>query len=223
MGTLLQAEVGSDRMPLAAMACLDPGKAAAKSLKAYLLALIFQVRGSPPKRFRLEVVHEEWPESFENLDYPSASIVAPDTPTGEHALAPTMLEETFELYGKGTVLWKTGELELSFQVDFWCSNEPDREAIAAGLEEAFNPTERRSGIMVQGSPDYFDRSVRLTFTRRHRADDGQSSYQGEHRLSTTIVADVDVVQLRQAVALAPVLSADGERVPVGALEPSEET
>lgn len=212
VGTLLQAEVGPDRFPLAAVASLDPVKAAALALKAYLECAVFVV-GDPPTRFRLKTVTPEWPENFKELDYPAAAITEAVVTQDAHSMAPTALEETLDVFKRGTVLWKTAELPIDFQVDFWLTNKPEREAVAAALQELFAPTEGRYGIMVQGPHEYFNQTVRFTLQDQQRIDTSDTVFARERELRVTVHADIDVVQLRWVVPLKVRATLDGDPIP----------
>jgi hypothetical protein len=208
VGTLLHAEVGVQRMPLAAMAELDPEQAAARALKAYLEAAVFCIAGRTPARFRLNSVKTEWPEDFTKLEYPAAAITTATVANDPHSLVPTCLEETAGQFGRGTVLWKTAELAVRFVVNFWCTNKPERTAIAAALQEMFAPAEDRYGIVVQGPRGYFDQTVRFTLAEHERVDSSLSVEQRERQLRVTILADIAVVQLRRVVELQPSVRLD---------------
>lgn len=205
-------------MPLAAMNAIDPSDAAALALQAYLEAAVFCVAGTPDTPFRLERVGIGWPENFEELKYPTCSITAPTTLEDAHHLTPSALEETLDQFCPGTVLWKTAELAINFQVDFWCSDQPTQRAIRAALGALFNPTEERAGIILQGPRTYWDLPIRFTLVSRHRVDSHESTLAKQRRLTVLVMADVDVVHLRKAARLVPRFSLDGEPVvlePVG--------
>lgn len=210
VGTPLYATVGVDRMPLAAMNAIDPGDAAANTLKAYLEAAVFCVAGTPETRFRLKRAGIGWPENFEELEHPSASITAPVVVEDPHSLTPTALEETLDRYCPGTVLWKTAEHAISFQVDFWCTDQPEQRAISAALAELFNPTEERAGVFLQGPENYWCLPIRFTLVSRQRQNSDASVQARSRRLTVMVLADVDVVQLRKAARLQPRFWVNGE-------------
>ncbi len=185
---------------------MDARGAAASALKAFLACTVFYRDGGtePPKRFGLEAFYESWPDPSKGLAYPSATI----TDVGQsvllaHNFTPTMLDETADCYCPGTVLWKLDELEQEFQIDFFCNDEPTRQAIAAALPGAFSPDEDRSGVVVQGSPMYFDRPVRLTLLSYRRDDTAGAVFDLERRLICRVHADVDVVSLRKVAVFRP--------------------
>jgi hypothetical protein len=205
VGTLLHATVGVQRMPLARETVLDPARAATETLAAYLRNAVFCVGGAPPAPFRLNAVRPEWPEDFTDLVYPAAGITIPTVTREAHALSPTMLEETFGLFGSETVLWKTAELAIRLQVDFWCTNKPERTAILAALPELFNPSEDRAGIVVQGPREYYDRTVRFSLVETERVDTAVTVEQRDRQLRALVLAEVDEVHLRRAVLMHPTL------------------
>jgi hypothetical protein len=210
LGALLYAEPGVSRWPLAEMAERDPRGAAADALAAYLRAAVFCIPGKDPVRFRLNTVSTEWPEDFQELVYPAAGMTTPTIVEDPHSLTPTLLEESKDKHGRGTVLWKTAEQRIEFQVDFWVTNSPERAAIAAALPALFAPSEDRYGIMVQGPASYYDLPIRLTLSSHERQDTAESVERRDRPLRALIVADVDVVQLRRYVALDPRATLDGE-------------
>lgn len=205
MGTPLQASVGFDRFPLGPPPKLDARNAAAETLAAYLGQVVFVVDGrkADDSKFRLNEVLANWPEAEVQLDYPAASIDGEAAPYEAHNFVPTMLEDTFNCYGEGLVLWKTGELILDFQVDFWTNTEADRQAISAGLPRIFNLTEIRSGVLLAGHPDYFGRAVRCTLMDTDRADESDTTFDRERRLRVMVRSEIDVVHLRQVSLLHP--------------------
>lgn len=210
VGALLHAEVGVSRWPLAEMAKNDPRNAAAEALKAYLEAAVFCIPGKDPVRFRLTQVRKEWPEDFAELEYPAAGMTTATITEDAHNFVPTLLEETKDRFGRGTVLWKTSEQRIEFQVDFWLTNKPERGAILAALPALFAPSEDRYGIMVQGPASYHDLPIRLTLASHERQDSAETVERRDRPLRVLIVADVDVVQLRRYVLLDPRATLDGE-------------
>lgn len=210
-GLPLQAEIGPDRFPVVGGTALSPRNAATEVLAAYLRRLVWYTPTAldssgvdgEPKSWKLNQVLTTWPASGTVLAYPAASVDEDAVPYEEHSLVPTVLEETLGCYGRGTVLWKTAEIALDFQVDFWTNAEPDREAIEAGLPRAFALTEGRYGVMLSGHPRYFDRAVRATLVAHDRLDTSEDAYARERRLRATIRIEIDVVHLRHAAELTP--------------------
>lgn len=206
-GTSLQVEEGPDTSPLVAIATLDPRNAMGEVLAAFLRCAEFRRGGGTTgmdKPFALERVEDEWPDPKKEIASPSASIIDnAGIPYESHSLTPTALEETWESFGPGTVLWKTGEAVATFQVDYWATDTPTREAIAARLPSLFNPGEGRIGVVLAGEPRYFRRPVRATLVDNERMDTQDAVFDRERRLRTLVRCEVDVVQLRKATELQP--------------------
>jgi hypothetical protein len=200
-------ETGADTYPLAAIGTLDPRNAASEVLAAFLRCAVFMRGGGTtgaPKPFSLLRVLPEWPDATSEIEYPSASIIDnAGIPYEEHALTPTILEGTFGSFAPNTVLWKTAEAVAVFQVDYWTTDRPTREAIAARLPSLFTPGEGRIGVVLAGEPRYFRRPVRATLLENERMDTENAVYERERRLRTLVRCEVDVVQLRQAVKMQP--------------------
>jgi hypothetical protein len=202
---VLQGEVIEHRFPSARRNTITARDAAAQALAAYLSRVLFEVAGSPSRTFQLKHVLTEWPESFDKMVYPSAAITSPREPIAPHNFRPTALEETWDVFCPGSVLWKTGELAVEFQVDFWCTTKPEREAVAARLDEVFSPTESRSGVLLQGPDAYWCRSVRCTLIESERIDSSASTLGREREYRAKVLAELDLVQLREAAELQPVI------------------
>lgn len=182
---------------------MDPREAAASALATYLLGLTF-LRASddpltPPLCFQLQKVMHEWPEPGVALEYPSASIIDYGAGNlGASNFTPVALEDSFEVYGPGTVVWKLGELEADFQVDIWCNDKPTRDAIAGGLMRAFAPSQDMFGVFLRSPEAYFPRTdaIRATLLSYERADDVSSVYTRERRLMAIVRVQSPILDLR---------------------------
>lgn len=211
-GSLLQATIGPQRMPLAGARRMAPRDAAAEALAVYLERAVWLVPSSvagQDRPFKLNRVLREWPNEDNELDQPSASIVTISDERQAHNLTPTMLESTFGQFAPNTVLWKVAERELVFQIDFWLTNKPERQAIEAGLDEYFCPTEDRRGILLEGPPEYWSQPIRyrLDTVRGAERNDDSSLVLGRNRtLLARVVAHIDDLQLRLAAELDPQIS-----------------
>jgi len=187
------------------VSAMDPRAAAAEALRAYLRNQRFTV-WSPTgeeRDFELMDVFPEWPRPDRELPYPSASIIdAAATPMASNQLTPQVLEDTFNQYRSGSVLWKLAEAECVFQVDFWCNTVADREAIAAALPGLFAPGETATNVRLQGPAEYWSLPVRAQLESYERADSAGAIWANERRLRTRIRCEVDVVELRCANLLA---------------------
>lgn len=204
--------------PLAAIATLDARGAAALALRNYLACLDFKRWGgdtAPDDVFRFKAVRDEWPEPSESLDYPVATVLdREDDAFDAHSFIPTALEETWGRFAPDTVLWKTSELSASLQVDVWCNDAPTREAIAARLPSAFAPGDDTGRIVLSGSDRYYCRPVRASLKSLRRMDMADAVYVRERRLVCIVRVDVDVVDLRCAVAYSPSVRLEVRDTPI---------
>lgn len=185
---------------------IDPANACRAALAQYLREAIFVRWGAKAfdESFKLNEVLEEWPDPDHAQTYPNASIVdSTATAMSGHAFTATPLEETIDVFAKGTVLWKLAEADPVFQVDFWCSDIGQREAIAAHLPALFSPGEDTSRVVLTGMPEHFALPVRATLLDYQRMDTPQGVYETERRLLARIQCDIDVVELRCANVLTP--------------------
>lgn len=186
---------------LATLNRFDPRAAMSQVLASYMRCAEFVRWGAEGEdvSFKLNEVLEEWPSATHIANTPSASIIDA-TPTGLEASAftPQPLEDSFNVYGEGTVLWKMHEAVQSFQIDVWTTNVGDREAIAAGLPGLFSPGESRSGVVLSGSPVYFCMPVRATLISYQRMDSPNPVHESERRLMVRVQCEMDAVELRTA-------------------------
>ncbi len=208
------------KFPSAVLPQLGPETAMSEVLAEYLKCQTFRVygKGAPDVVIGLKVVRAEWPDPSKAMEYPSASVIERTDTFHEKRMQPRALEETLGLYdcvtGQAidpakprTCLWVTAEANAEFQVDFWCSNQPDRDAIEARLGYLFNPGEERTGVLLGGHPRYYDRAVRATLLSSRKMDTAESVYPNERRLMVIVSAQVDVVDLRSTVLLTPLATA----------------
>lgn len=203
LGDLLHATIGAQRYPTMRVARTDPQMAVRQTLGAYLLRHTYIIgAGDDGKEtpFNLVKVHHKFPRNAE-LEYPCASITV--ATTGQDVHTPEPLESTWNRYGAGTVLWRTGELVATLQVDFFVNDEPTQEAIAAALPALFNPREDAGGVLLEGPQTYWCLPVRCTLQGdpERAGDTEEGVYSGERRLMARIRAELDVVHLRQAVGM----------------------
>jgi hypothetical protein len=206
--------------PPAVLPLIDSRNAMAEVLVEYLRCVVFRTDGldAPPTDFRLNAIERQWPDAGKGLDYPVASVIDATEVIHERR-SPIPLEETLGQYDcmvgysadpafPKTVLWTTGEAWVDFQVDFWLSNDPDRQAIASRLPQLFSPGQERTGVLLGGHPKYYDRVVRATLMSTSPIDTEQSVYPNERRLKAVVRCNVDDVDLRIATLLTPVATVE---------------
>lgn len=210
--------VDSNLYPVAGVSSQDPRNAAARAIRGFLECQTFALSGVgkvADKPFKLMSVNTEWPDHRAGVVYPSASIVERPGDFQGHNLSPSILEETYNEFGEGTVLWKTAEVVVDFQVDYWTNDNPTREAIASLLPVIFSPFENQSSIRVYSPAAYFSRPVRLLLKEMQRVDSSEDAFSRIKRLSTTVTATIEAVHLRRVAEIVPNRSFEiGETVEV---------
>jgi len=217
--------IGARALTPLSIPTLGPRDAIVETLAEYLRCAKFRVWGgeAEDRDITLQAVTTEWPRAGVDLLYPSASIIEQSDTYHESGLTPYPLEDTLGVFdglcGNGpndpaTVLWKHAEAQAMLQVDFWCSNSADRQAIEAELSAVFTPSEGRYGVLLGGHPRYFSRPVRCTLLKHRRVDTGTTAYANERRLQCAIRAEVDIVRLYRAQLSALTLATD-------AIDPSD--
>lgn len=203
----------STQYPLLRVPRTDAQQAARVTLAAFLRSQTFVIgAGEDGKEtpFNLKSVRDRFPRN-EDLDYPTAAVTIPTSDQQAHNLSPTPLEDTLNRYAPNSVLWKTAELVVDFQVDFFVSDEPTQEAIGAALPAIFNPREDAMGVMLRGPATYWCLPVRCTLMGdpMRVGDNEEAVFSGERRLLVKVRSELDVVHLRQVRALRrPVLFTD---------------
>lgn len=205
---------------------IDARAAAVAAIAAYLRAATFMIWGAEASDtpFQLTEVREEWPEASTVLDYPSASLIDV-TPTvlEAHNFVPTPLEDTLDVFGAGTVLWKIAEVSKLLQLDVFCTSKPEREAIAAQLPGLFAPGEDASRVVLAGHPVYYCQPVRCSLEEYQRLDEPQRVFEAERRFMARIRADIDVVELRRARVLTTSVQVEAGETVDPALAPKPES
>ena len=210
--------VESNLYEVAGISSQDPRNAAARAIRGFLEAQTFVLSGvckAQDVPFKLRRVNIEWPDDRETTEYPSASIVERPGDFQGHNLSPTIIEETYNQFAPDTVLWKTAEVVVDFQVDYWANDNPTREAMAALLPVIFAPFEAQSSIQVYSPPAYFSRPVRLLLKEVQRVDNSEDAFSRIKRLTTVVTATIEAVHLRKVNQVTPSPSFEvGETVEV---------
>lgn len=185
---------------------IDARTAASAAICVYLESIEFE---NDNHVFKLNYCNSEWPKAGQTLDYPCASLIDSGPQDYEYNFTPYALEDTCNLYEQNTVLWKTDELTINFQLDIFTGGTlalDERNAIAAKISMIFNPWESRYGVVLNTTPLYFDRTVRATLINQVRTDSSASSYEKERRLTYEVRAEIDNVHLRETASLQPVVT-----------------
>lgn len=149
-----------------------------------------------PRGFRLERIFFDLPRQEDDLDpMPSACILCPGERSYEQQdLSITLIEDTADVFGEGTVLRKLAHVTCELELAIWSAHNEERRGIVAGIERELlaEPNDDRAGRRVVVA-DYFDRVARFALLRDAYPDGGGQS--NERMVQFRIAADIDRVVL----------------------------
>lgn len=156
----------------------------------------------PSMHFTAKTLSLDWPD-HENDELPSlaATIRTTDagfTYDGLGLSGPDLLEDTYGVYGTGTVLVHEHDLTGTVVIDMACASKTIRDGVRIALTTAFGkePTDLRTGRRVVVRP-YYDRTVRITLGSQPFAtsDDGTDAHAKRFPLMCFLECEVMSVRL----------------------------
>jgi len=131
---------------------------------AYIESLTFYRsggEGKPVVPFHV-TFYPEQPENETELKLPSIGVVPARGEMIPAGFAPTLLEETRDRYGKGTVVRRLAtEWTERLQFEIWAGSKAERAAVITGLEAGLAPLEGVFGLRLR-VPRYFHQTVIFT-------------------------------------------------------------
>lgn len=184
---------------------IDPDKAVRMALAAYLSQQTFKIAPGPDgliREFVLREVSTSWPEAQKNLPYPCGAISGPGI-LGQSDFIAEGLEETRDVYGVGTFVWKLDEIESEYQIDFFTTSEPEREALAAKVPALFMPNDGLGRVWLEAPSEYLSWPMAAMYTGMSRGQEPNQVYSNEYRLSVRVQCSIDVIELRCTPLLDP--------------------
>ena len=156
--------------------------------------------------FRLKQVYPYFPNAERDLEFPSASVVEALTTYEAGDLVPRPIESTWHQFGKDTVLWRTADAIIDFQVDFWTNEDAHRQAILAQLPWLLAPGEGEAGVLLEAPKEYFSTTARFSLDTSARPDEGTDAVLQLNRRARVVVrCEIEVLHLRGVAALNPVV------------------
>lgn len=187
---------------------IDPGVAMQlglhtllKGMRAWRIGLDDYInnRDLQSSEFGLARIFFDWPRFEDAVDpMPSVALTLPEEEVydaqGLHG--GTVLEETVERWGPGTVLKKTGVASTTVHAVIWSAHKEERRALKKALLRLFltEPNEEMSGRRVV-VPQYFERVARYELKGTRYEDDPQSAHSNEWIMTARITAEIDIVDL----------------------------
>lgn len=166
-------------------------------------------------RVPIENIHTEQPDDVKDLKFPGIAIVPGKGTSEPIGLGPPkILEETWNVYGEGSVLVQSGEYSEDFIVEVWGSQRAERRALLAGISAALRSADDSYSVRMK-LPEYFDRVVSFWLNGQMHIDD-PDVVRGRRRGHLFVGMCLAEVQLINAVKLRPttVLTDCGEEVVV---------
>lgn len=177
---------------------LDGRTAALKALGVYLTSLAYcrpgQVGGSPvffgipPEDFLVERQGDEV-----DLNFPSMVCLDGPMENKPRGFQAQPDPKSRDLFGPGTVLMSHGEHEEVVPIEVWSSTLPELRAIVAKVEQAFNPTQERSGFLLRLA-DYYWQTARYMYERTEWPDDA-NAVKNRRMARVHVFVSFDVVRL----------------------------
>jgi hypothetical protein len=179
-------------------------------LRQYISELTFWRpggQGRPPISFKIERknFHISPPQNFAPVVFPSTGILPGIGDYQATGLGTYYIPESADVYLPGTVLQLSADYNEKFSIELWCTEDAERDAIKAGMEDALNPSEDCAGIRFR-MPDYYNQTCCFVFESSQDVDD----YSGQNRYKALIGMSfyVDVVRLVNKETFEPILSVD---------------
>ncbi len=149
-----------------------------------------------PRGFKLQRIFFDMPTQQDEIEpMPSACIMCPgDRTYDQQDLSITLIEDTADVYGEGTVLRKLAHVTCELELSMWSAHKEERRGLVAGIERELlaEPNDDRGGRRVVVR-DYYDRVARFTLIRSKYPDTGAQS--NEWITTFPIAADIDRVVL----------------------------
>ena len=185
---------------------VDGRTIALRTLAQYIAALTFYRPGAPgcqPIPFTIPVEHFfiEQPDTKQSMPFPSISVVHDTAKYDVIGLVSYVEEDSFGIYGAGTVVQWMSEYIEDIQLEVWCNTKAERRAILGGIETSMSPTEQQSGVRFH-MPDYFDQLVCFELNDR-KLIDGPDAARGRRSATLGIKMRFNIVKLINATTMQP--------------------
>lgn len=151
-----------------------------------------QSRSWPLKR-----IFFDWPRPEDEIDPPSAAVMADGRRVyDQENLAINLLEETWNVYGPGTVLRKLASVTAPVMIVAWHANKEERRGFQAAVERTFlaEPGRDEPGrrIVVR---EHYDRQAMFVLEEADYQDSGERAQAGEWISTLHLSASIDRVVL----------------------------
>lgn len=190
----------SGRLMLTPLPDRDARNQALRRLRTFLSLVTFRREVAPGEddgrafRIPLASIHEEMPDDVVDLNPPAIGFL-PQPGPGVHddmgLGGPEILEETYGLYGPGTVVVRYGEYIEPFTIEVVAAKKATRRAVVAGLEAVLRMVSE-SGNLRLSLPEFFGALVDFDMTGTLYIDD---PYVAQNRRKAHIYVTMTVSDL----------------------------
>jgi hypothetical protein len=187
---------------------IDGRTAALHVLRDYVCALTFfrsGGQGKPAIPFSIDPgnFYIEWPDSSEDMTFPSIAIVHSRADYDVIGLTSYIEEDTRDVFAPGTVLQWQSEYTETINLELWVAKQSERRGLLGALETAFTPTEQMSGLRF-AMPEYYGELVCFTLNRREVMDEPDSA-RNRRRAQLEMEMRFNIVALVNYVPLTPTI------------------
>lgn len=215
--------------PPAGLPDKDAREHALERFADFISLLVFQRTGSiggKPISFRVprESVHIFQPDDVKDLTFPCIGILPGRGVHESYGLGPpVMLDDTVDLFGKGTVLVRQSDYTETIVVEVIGAKHAERRAIVAGLKEALRAVDDSYATRMI-LPDYFDQVAEFSLNDSQYIDDDHAvrNRRRAHLFVDLVVPEVFLVRYREFRPEVAVEVEDGQVLALQALLADEE-
>ncbi len=165
--------------------------------------------GGAPVRYRVPRanIFVEQPDDVSRLRFPSLAFIGQRGKHEPYGLGPAaLLDDTRDVYGKGTALLDLGEYQEAFTIEVWSSHPAERRSLIAGLTTVLRLDEASQSVTLT-LPGYYDRTACFWLNESHYNDD-PDIIRGRRRGAVFAELRVQEVALVDAVTLRPIVDVD---------------
>lgn len=187
----------------------DPRSHALNRFADFLAALEWSRMGNigkPDISYKIprDDIYTEQPDDPASLNFPCIAFLSARGLHDQYALGPSQtIEETYEQFGRGTVLIHQGEYIETFMVEVWGSHIADRRSVLAGIEAVIRTNERSNALQLT-LPTYFNRVASFSLIDSQYIDD-PDVVRGRRRGQIAVELRVPEVLLVDAITMRPCL------------------
>lgn len=187
----------------------DPRTHALHRFADFLAALEWSKTGNidgPDIAYQIprEDIYTEQPDDPASLNFPSIAFLSARGLHDQYTLGPSQtIDETYEQFGRGTVLIHQGEYIETFMVEVWGSHIAERRSVLAGIEAVMRLNERSNALQLT-LPDYFNRVASFSLIDSQYVDD-PDVVRGRRRGQVAVELRVPEVLLVDAITMRPCL------------------